>query len=299
LQNRASISIFATQSNGMRKKLMTCLLIVCYASATAQDTASSDKSYGKASLNFINNSVYNGRKDSLNTPYLTPALGYYDKSGFYIEGSASYLLRSGSGRFDLFTIGTGYEFSLGDFEGQVTAEKYFYNKSSTNVAAELKGDVSASASYDFGFIRTWLQPGIGFSSKNDYWLSWGVDHSFNPDDKWEIVPSFSLNAETRNYYTSYFGNRRFRPKKAPNAPTVTAFMPDASKLKIMDYEFSVPISYSVKSFTFGFTPNYAIPQNPAVVILTIKPPVAPAFTKTVTEKTENSFYFSFDIDFRF
>ncbi|MEK7224958.1 MAG: hypothetical protein AAB221_04660, partial [Bacteroidota bacterium] len=230
---------------------------------------------------------------------LTPSLGYYHKSGLYIEGSASYLLRSGSGRFDLFTLGAGYDFSFGNFEGQVAAEKYFYNNSSTNVAAEVKGIISLSATYDFGFIRSWLQPGISFSNKTDYWLSWGVDHSFMPNDQWEITPSFSLNAETRNYYTSYFGNRRFRPKNGPAAPTVTASMADASKLRIMDYEFSVPVSYSVNRFTFGFTPYYAIPVNPAVVMLAIKPPVAPAFTKTITEKTENSFYFSFDIGFRF
>ncbi len=281
----------------MRKVLFTWLLIIPVSGISAQDSAGARKSYGLVSLNFINNSVYNGRKDSLNTPYLTPSLGYYHKSGLFVEGSASYLLRSGSGRFDLFTLGAGYDFFLGNFEGQLVAEKYFYNSSSTNVAAEVKGVLSATAAYDLPFIRTWLQPGISFSTKNDYWLSWGLDHSFLPGEKWEITPSFTLNAETRNYYSSYFGNRRYRPRRGPAAPTVTASMPDASKLKIQDYEFSIPVSFSVNRFTFGFTPFLAIPANPAVVILTIKPPVAPAYTKKITEKTENSFYFSMDISF--
>ena len=42
------------------------------------------RSYFAAGISYLTNSVYNGRKDSLSTPYLTPTLGYYDKSGFFI-----------------------------------------------------------------------------------------------------------------------------------------------------------------------------------------------------------------------
>lgn len=262
------------------------------------DTTVPEKSFGKASLNFINNDVYSGRKDSLTTPYLTPSIGYYDKSGFYIEGSASYLVRSGSGRFDVFTIGAGYDHMFGNLELGISGEKYFYNSSSTNVSAEIKGDFSASISYDLGFLRPWISPGISLGKKTDYSVSMGLDHSFYVDN-WDITPTFSLNAETRNFYASYFGNRRFRPKKGPNAPTVTATMQDASKLKILDYEFSLPVNYTLKHFTFGFTPAYAIPQNAAQVIIVTKPVSGSPSTKTFTEKISNTFYFSLEIAYQF
>src|ERR1700733_16109732 len=49
------------------------------------------KSHFMASLTYLNNNVYLGRRDSVATPYLTPTFGYYHKSGLYISGSASYL----------------------------------------------------------------------------------------------------------------------------------------------------------------------------------------------------------------
>ena len=46
--------------------------------------AKETESYFKASASYLSNAVYNGRQDSLVTPYITPSLGYYDKTGFYI-----------------------------------------------------------------------------------------------------------------------------------------------------------------------------------------------------------------------
>ncbi len=279
---------------------MTGLFIAFYACSIAQDTSTSATSYFNASLNFINNSVYYGRKDSITTPYLTPSIGYYHQSGFFIEGSFSYLLRSGNSRVDLSAIGAGYDFNIGNFQGEIAAEKFFYNSSSTNVKAEVKGDISAMALYDFGFMETYLQPGIDLGNKSDYWLSWGIDHQFTvADEKLEITPSFLLNAATRNLYASYFGNRRFKPKKATQPPTITASLKDASKLTLLDFELSMPFSYSVKNFIFGITPYYSIPTNPAVVTLIIKPVIGPAITKVITEKTENTFYFSLDAAIKF
>jgi hypothetical protein len=282
---------------------MTCCLICCSIISAAQDEKAPEKgkSYGKASMEFINNSVYLGRKDSVTTPYLTPSLGYYDKSGFYIVGSLSYLPRSGSNRIDESAIGAGYDFSLGNFEGEIGAEKLFYNQNSTNVKSEVKGDISVTATYDFGFIETSLQPGINFGSKSDYSLGWGVDHGFSvADDKLTITPSFLLNGSTRNFYGSYYGKRRFKKKNGNGGgPTISASVQDASSFKLMDYEWSLPFSYSVKKFTFSFTPDYAIPTNPAVVTIVTKPVVGPTVTKTMTEKTENIFYFSFDVEIKF
>ena len=286
----------------MRKKILTIFLGCCSMLSNAQDKTveAAEKSYGKASLNFINNAVYNGRKDSLRTPYLTPTIGYYHKSGFFIDGSFSWLNQSGNSRIDLATIDAGYDFSFGNFQGEVIAEKYFYNKSSTNVSAEIKGDISAMALYDFRFIETFLQPGIIFGTKTDYWLSWGIDHRFQvADKKLEITPTLLLNAATRNFYTSYFGNRRFKPRAGFQPPTVTASMKDASKLILQNYEWSLPLTYSSKNFSFGFTPFYSIAVNPAVVTVTIKPVNGPAFNKIITEKIGNTFYFSLDASVTF
>lgn len=85
--------------------------------------ASKAKSYFSLGLNYLSNSVYNGRKDSLATPYLTPSLGYYDKSGFFVSGSLSYLMRTGASRIDLFSLDAGYDFSIKKFDGEIAVSK--------------------------------------------------------------------------------------------------------------------------------------------------------------------------------
>ncbi len=287
----------------MRKLILAVFLLSCCLISVAQDEKKpeKEKSHGEASLGFENNSVYYGRKDSLTTPYLTPVLGYHDQSGFYIEGSISYLLRSGDSRVDLTSIGAGYDFSVGNFNGGIAAEKYFYNGNSTNVRAEVKGDLSVTLGYDFGFIETSLQPGINFANKSDYWLGWGVDHHFSlADDKLDIGPSFLLNGSTRNFYNSYFGKRKYKHKNAGGpGPTISASVQDASQFKVMDYEWSLPVSYTVKNLTFAFTTSYAIPVNPAVVTVVVIPIAGPATTRTFTEKTDNTFYFSLEVTIKF
>ncbi len=256
---------------------------------SASDSLSEKKSYGLFSLEYTNNSVYLGRKDSLVTPYLSPTLGYYDKSGLFIEGNVSLLLRSGATRIDQSAIRAGYDFSKGNFSGELAAEKDFYNSNSTNVRAEVKGSLSLLVGYDFGVIETMLTPGINFGHKNDFTLQWQVDHAFTADeDKFSITPSFLLNGSTRNFYGSYFGKRKL--KKTGQNAQVDAVVNDASQFKIMDYELSLPLSYTVNRVTFGLNPSYAIPQNPAVLTVTIKPQIGPTQTRTVNEQIENTFF---------
>ncbi|MDQ2752581.1 MAG: hypothetical protein M3R72_06105 [Bacteroidota bacterium] len=123
--------------------------------ATAQQTtALSDSlskkegsSYFKADINYLSNNVYNGRKDTLPVPYLTPTFGYYNKSGLYVESSVSFLTSSYAFRPDLFTVSGGYNFDIGDnFSGSLSADKYFASKQSVSVRSEIKGTLNADAS---------------------------------------------------------------------------------------------------------------------------------------------------------
>ena len=76
------------------------------------DSATSNKSYFKFSGTYLSNFIYNGRQDSITTPYITPSLGYFDKSGFYVIGSLSYLSSAKEKRVDLFSFDIGYDFSI-------------------------------------------------------------------------------------------------------------------------------------------------------------------------------------------
>jgi len=261
------------------------------------------RSYFAAGISYLTNSVYNGRKDSLSTPYLTPTLGYYDKSGFFIDGSASYLSRPGSSRIDLFNIEAGYDFYLGKFDGEVSANKSFYNSASTNVKSEVTGSLFATGAYDFDFIKPSIEAGINFGTQSDYTINFGLEHTFYAaSDHLQVTTGFRGNGSTQNYYGSYYNKRKVGGKKknAGIIYDVTAVVEDASKYKMLDYEFSLPISYTVKKCTFSLVPVYAIPVNPALVTVTLVPEGGGITrTKTSAEVITSSFYCSFGLSYKF
>ena len=83
---------------------MYCLLFKASLPAllilSAQEKSKEEQSYFKLSGSYLTNAVYNGRKDSATLPYITPSLAYYDKSGFNIGVSASYLNSADAHRID-------------------------------------------------------------------------------------------------------------------------------------------------------------------------------------------------------
>ncbi len=289
------------------KKLLTALLAVlpCSFLLAQGDTAhadvlpsakAADHAYFAASLGYISNATYNGRKDSLATPYINTTVGYYAKSGFFADAGISYLAQSGSSRIDLFSLEAGYDFSKGNFDGSVSASKLFYNKNSTNVKSEVTGTLTVLTGYDLNFIKPTLEAGINFGTNPDYFLTLGLEHSFTAAaGKLQITPGMVANGSTQNFYTSYYNKRKVggRKKNAGVTYDVTADVQDAKKFKLLDYETTLAFVYTCHKFSFVLTPGYVIPVNPAVIVTTIKPTNGLAgTTRTNTETISNTFYIS-------
>lgn len=276
-----------------------CLLNVL--SSSAQDSLQNEKPkpYFKASIEYLNNSVYLGRKDSVAIPYLTPELSYHFKSGVYLNASLSYL--PDESRIDVSTLGGGYAFSKKKWDGEITAEKYFYNSQSYNVNAESKGEVSGSIGYDLGFAEPQLSGFVNFADKNDYGSSFSLAHYFSLfHDHANLGPTFVINASTQNSYALYYQKRKYaknRKGKKVNY-TITANTVNTSQFKILDYEFSTPLEYEVKRFDFSFTPTVAVPVNPSTVILSVKSSNGPSTSRMFTENLSTSFFWSVSIAYK-
>ncbi|HVM88255.1 MAG TPA: hypothetical protein VMT76_08695 [Puia sp.] len=262
------------------------------------------KSHIKLEVGYLSNNVYFGRKDSVSTPYIVGQIAYYHKSGLYANAMASYLPTSGEARFDLFTIEAGYMHKFGRFEMQIVANKYFYNSSSYNVESEIEGNVEAAFSYDWNIIAPVVNTTISFSQQNDYSISLGVEHVFGAaHDRLQITPSFMANASTQNYYNEYNKFKKYQRLMKLLAiaginATISANVQDATKFRLLDYEFSIPISYATKRIAFSFIPVYVIPLNPAAIIYTAKLPNQ-TIKKKYTEKLTDTFFFQAGVELKF
>jgi hypothetical protein len=303
----------------MTKSVGFSLLVLAmflFNSGWAQTSKSKEEksSYFRASANYLSNSVYYGRRDSLPYPYLTPSIGYYDKSGFSISGSVSYLMSSNESRIDLGTIDLGYDFEASDkFSGQLYASKSWYNQGSTNIKSDIKGNAGGMLSYDLNALQVNGGIDLAFANKMDIGLNLGVSHLFTigeEDDQFSIEPSFVTNWSTLHSYEGYISRKiGKRPGNIlPAGANVTAVTNvQNNKMTLLDYEFSIPLLYENKKIGVSLTPTFALPKNPIYTTTTVTTKLANGTQSSITkdstpdsEKTlSNNFYVELEFFIKF
>ena len=177
-----------------------------------KSTKTKTASYIYADINFINDAVFMGRKDSISAPYLYPVLGYHHKSGFYASGSFSYLTKSNENRIDLFLMTAGFDFTAKKLDADVSITKYFFNDDSYNVISEVEADVTVLLKYDFNIIKLALASSFYFNSdgNSDFFLAPDFSRDFiSKNEKFQISPTMGIYLGSQNFYEQYYSNNRF------------------------------------------------------------------------------------------
>ncbi len=278
-------------------KLFVSFLVILPFLSKAQD-GDKEKSHFQVGVNYLTNNVYLGRKDSTSLPYITPSFGYYHKSGFHISGSLSYAPSPEASQIDLFTIEAGYDFSVKDkFNGGVYVDKYFFNGTSFAINSEINTGLGAYASYNFGALTANGEVGTSIGTGTDFIASAGLSHKFSAlDDHFSIEPGAKFNASGLNFYQAYYKKgRQFNVKKGGRrggggSGSGTNTTVQTTGFSIMDYELSVLVTYENSKFKLAFVPTYAIPVSPATVT---------TGATTGQESLSNTFFASFEVDYKF
>lgn len=283
--------------------LLISILIYIPVFTKAQDSLQ-EKSHFQVGVTYLTNNVYLGRKDSTSLPYVTPSIGYFDKSGFNVSGSFSYAPSPNASRIDLFTIEAGYDFKIKDkFNGGFYIDKYFFNDNSYAINSEISAGLGAYGSYDFGLLTVNGEVGTTLGAGSDFIVSGGLSHLFSAmDEKLSIEPTVKLNASSQHFYESYYkSGRQFNiakgsKKKSGSNPvsgtgsgTITTVQ--KTGFSIMDYEITIPITYETSSLKLAFIPTYAIPVSHRFAVTT--------GATTEYELFSNTFFASFEIAFKF
>lgn len=239
-------------------------------------------------MNILTNNVYLGRRDKSSLPYITPYIGYYFRSGFYLNGSVSYGAQKKFGRFDMACLEGGYDRTYGTtILAGVYAQQYFYYKRSTAITAA----ISQSAGIYVKYMNDLIEPQVNFTYNNttlspDYVIQISLDHHFQlAQKKLNIYPTFSFYTGTQHFYDNYYVNRIKRESNVDVSSTI----PDAGNIRPVAAEFSVKTILWTGHWMFIFTPTYAVPMGYGKVILP---------SGTVSEKLKGSFFVELDACFR-
>lgn len=263
----------------------------------AQTKKSSDSTTFSIQVDYLSNYSYNGRVDSIKYPYQTTTASLHLANGLFSNFSASYLLTPGMKGFDFFELDLGYEYKIGKkIYGEIYGSKYFYSGGSNLINGNITSDIGASFNYDFTYFQFNNLLDVFFTNKSDIQFTPGVEKTIyfgNADNSsWSINPYLYCNFSTVNYYESNV-TRRLNGPRGPRAgpaigPQLTSTTVVQNKgFKLLNTDFSMPLSYENTHWLATFTPTYSIPFNK---IETISTNTITSATGTTTNKVNSTPY---------
>jgi len=282
----------------------------------AQTKKSSDSTTFSIQVDYLSNYSYNGRVDSIKYPYQTTTASLHLANGLFSNFSASYLLTPGMKGFDFFELDLGYEYKIGKkIYGEIYGSKYFYSGGSNLINGNITSDIGASFNYDFTYFQFNNLLDVFFTNKSDIQFTPGVEKTIyfgNADNSsWSINPYLYCNFSTVNYYESNV-TRRLNGPRGPRAgpaigPQLTSTTVVQNKgFKLLNTDFSMPVSYENRHWLATFTPTYSIPFNK---IETISTNTITSATGTTTNKVNstpyselhlnNQFFFQIGVTYKF
>lgn len=281
-----------------------------------QTKKSSDSTTFSIQVDYLSNYSYNGRIDSIKYPYQTTTASLHLANGLFSNFSASYLLTPGMKGFDFFELDLGYEYKIGKkIYGEIYGSKYFYSGGSNLINGNITSDIGASFNYDFTYFQFNNLLDVFFTNKSDIQFTPGVEKTIyfgNADNSsWSINPYLYCNFSTVNYYESNV-TRRLNGPRGPRAgpaigPQLTSTTVVQNKgFKLLNTDFSMPLSYENTHWLATFTPTYSIPFNK---IETISTNTITSATGTTTNKVNstpyselhlnNQFFFQIGVTYKF
>jgi hypothetical protein len=222
------------------------------------------------SLNYLSNSVFMGRADSVRTSTISPVIKYRFSSGIYLSAGLELIPGRKKNKLDGGDLTLGYDFDItDDLSGGISYSKLFYNATSTQVGSAVSSTFSGNFTYNIGdIISPTLTADYNINKQGiagDIFLNLGVCHdfTFGANDELSISPTIEANTGTQNFYDGYLVYRKLKNAKRTTAETalIQAYTAELSQYRLLDYEFSLPVEYSAGNFTLKATPIYAVAQN--------------------------------------
>ena len=303
-------------SSHMIKYLTLVLPFFIVSNLQAQTKKSSDSTTFSIQSEYLSDYIYNGRADSIKYPYQTTTASLHLANGLFSNFSASYLLTPGMKGFDFFELDLGYEYKIGKkIYGELYGTKYFYSGGSNLINGNISSDIGASLNYDFNYFQFNNTIDVFFTNKSDIQFTPGIEKtiyfSSNNESSWSINPYVYSNFSSVNYYESNV-SRRLNGPRGPRGGQATGTQLTSSTVvqnkgfKLLNTDFSVPLSYEGSHWLATFTPTYSIPFNK---IETLTTNTITSVTGTTTNKInstpyselylKNQFYFQIGLTYKF
>lgn len=209
-------------------------------------------------LNYGSNLTYFGRTQSKAFPYLATSLVYTTKDGFYVSADFYHLLNNDR-TLDETDLAVGWDHNFSEtLDGSVSYSHFFFPTGSELVKSSVNNALDAALGQDWGPVYSRLTATYLYgkaASKGDIFLNLENSHNFkflhifSHKDALSIAPLVSLAAGTQSFVESVLTRRR--------GTKVTT----SNRFSMVDYEFAVPLTYSLGKVAASAGWRYIIPVN--------------------------------------
>ena len=256
----------------MKNYILLFLLLISFGKLFGQNAQHQRPIVFKVGVSYLDNYVYNGRSDSLKTPYFIPSVTMVYDSSLTINGNFYYLTQGVDAGLDFVELNASYEFDIiKKLSAGIYGTKYFYNGSSNAVTGNINAILGANLDYDFNLFE--LNIGTYFLFTNNHTdinFRPGIDRTivFGAKKEWKLLPSFYVNFSTLNFYEGF--STRTASRRTINSGKVTnpnfgtteriTSVTDL-RMKLLDYELSLPLTYETNKWGILIEPTLAFPQN--------------------------------------
>ena len=256
----------------MKNYILLFLLLISFGKLFGQNAQHQRPIVFKVGVSYLDNYVYNGRSDSLKTPYFIPSVTMVYDSSLTISGNFYYLTQGEVTGLDFAELNASYEFDITKkLSAGIYGTKYFYNGSSNAVTGNINAILGANLGYNFNLFE--LNIGAYFLFTNNHTdinFRPGIDRTivFGAKKEWKLLPSFYVNFSTLNFYEGF--STRTASRRTNNSGKVTnpnfgtteriTSVTDL-RMKLLDYELSLPLTYETNKWGILIEPTLAFPQN--------------------------------------
>lgn len=231
-----------------------------------------------------NNSSFLGRNQSIRLPFLSADLTYAHKGGWWLSTMAYQVLHSSS-YIDEVDVMAGWDYQLSEkLDASVSYSRFFFSPQSELIKATTANSFSSQAGLDWRYLYSRLNFTYIFGGASDVFLIldnsryFQLEKVLHPAGILSIEPKFSLIAGTQTFAETHLVSRRSAtsPVSSPifgkpgmgkpgassgSGSTGGASTATTTSFNLLNYEGSIPVTYSLGSLALEVSLRYSVPVN--------------------------------------
>ena len=222
------------------------------------DTAAIAHRHFSATLSYGSNSAYFGRTQAKPFPYLATDLTYTTKEGLYASAGLYNLLNTPL-LLDETDLTVGWAGNLSKtVDASVSYSRFVFPAGSELVKSSVNNSLDATVGQDWGPFYSRLSAAYLFGKSTSFAdgfltlensRSFEIPHVFSADDYFTVEPTVSAAAGTQSFVEASLTKRH-----GARARNIRNF-------SVVDYEFAVPLTYTLGKVAVEAGWRYVVPVN--------------------------------------